>query len=118
MKHATDDLLPLSPATLHVLLALTAGDLHGYGIMLEVARQSGGKYKIGPGTLYDNIKKLLKVGLVEDAPAEAADSDAEPRRRYRLTQPGSEVLAAETERLTSVLRHARRGLRLYEESQS
>src|ERR1700733_9203382 len=92
--------LPLSPATLHVLLALTGGDLHGYGIMLEVARQSRGAYKIGPGTLYDNIKKLLRLGLVEEAPESDSSSDsaadAEPRRRYRLTQLGSSVLAAET----------------------
>ena len=121
MKTASDsastDLLPLSPATLHVLLALTGGELHGYGIMLEVARQSGGQYKIGPGTLYDNLKKLLRLGLVEEAPEpdDSADSDAEPRRRYRLTKMGHSVLAAETERLTGVLRVARRGLRLHEE---
>jgi DNA-binding PadR family transcriptional regulator len=108
--------LPLSPATLHVLLALTGGDLHGYGIMLEVARQSGGQYKMGPGTLYDNIKKLLKLGLVEEAPAD--DSEDEPRREYRLTQLGGSVLAAETERLAGVLREARRGLRLHEGRQS
>jgi DNA-binding PadR family transcriptional regulator len=118
----TDDLLPLSPATLHVLLALTGGELHGYGIMLAVARQSGGQYKIGPGTLYDNIKKLLKLGLVEESPnsnskdtSDTSDTDAEPRRRYRLTRMGHSVLAAETERLTGVLRQARRGLRLHEE---
>ena len=64
MKNQYERFLPLSPATLHVLLALTSGDLHGYGIMLEVARQSGGQYKIGPGTLYDNLKKLRSVGLV------------------------------------------------------
>jgi len=108
--------LPLSPATLHVLLALTNGDLHGYGIMLEVARQSGGQYKIGPGTLYDNLKKLLKLGLVKEAHAESSES--EPRRRYHLTQTGGSVLAAETERLAGVLREARRGLRLHEERQS
>ncbi|HEY4381736.1 MAG TPA: helix-turn-helix transcriptional regulator [Acidobacteriaceae bacterium] len=119
MKPAVHELLPLSPATLHVLLALTAGDLHGYGIMLEVARHSGGAYKIGPGTLYDNLKKLLKLGLVEEIPGSGTrDSDEEPRRRYRLTQTGGEVLAAETERLTGVLRKARRGLRLHEERQS
>jgi DNA-binding PadR family transcriptional regulator len=117
MSTDVNDLLPLSPATLHVLLALTAGELHGYGIMLEVARQSGGKYKIGPGTLYDNLKKLLKLGLVEEAPAEAS-GDEEPRRKYRLTQVGGSVLAAETERLTGVLRKARHGLRLHEERQS
>ena len=116
MKPDYADLLPLSPATLHVLLALTGGDLHGYGIMLEVARQSGGQYKIGPGTLYDNIKKLLNLGLVEEVAAD--HSEDSPRRRYRLTQMGSSVLAAETERLTGVLREARRGLRLHEERQS
>ncbi len=113
-----DQLLPLSPATLHVLLALTGGDLHGYGIMLEVARQSGGRYKIGPGTLYDNVKKLLKLGLVAEASGSEAESDAEPRRKYRLTQSGTAVLAAETERLTGLLRIARRSLRLQEERQS
>jgi len=116
MKTNTTHLLPLSPATLHVLLALTGGELHGYGILLEVARQSGGQYKIGPGTLYDNIKKLLKLGLVEESAA--ASTDGEPRRTYRLTQAGSGVLGAETERLAGVLREARRGLRLYEEGQS
>jgi len=116
MKPDYTDLLPLSPATLHVLLALTGGELHGYGIMLEVARQSGGQYKIGPGTLYDNIKKLLKLGLVEESAVES--SEGEPRRTYRLTQAGSGVLAAETERLAGVLREARRGLRLYGEGQA
>jgi DNA-binding PadR family transcriptional regulator len=114
------DQLPLSPATLHVLLALTGGELHGYGIMLEAARQSGGQYKIGPGTLYDNIKKLLKLRLVEEVsePHSKDSADAEPRRKYRLTQSGGALLAAETERLTGVLRHARRGLRMLEERQS
>jgi DNA-binding PadR family transcriptional regulator len=115
MNRRSTDLLPLSPATLHVLLALTGGDLHGYGIMLEIARQSGGQYKMGPGTLYDNIKKLLKLGLIEECPV--AGSESEPRRTYRLTQMGGSVLAAETERLTGVLREARRGLRLHEERQ-
>jgi DNA-binding PadR family transcriptional regulator len=113
MKRLPEDLLPLSPATLHVILALTSEDLHGYGIMLEVARQSGGAYKIGPGTLYDNLKKLLKLSLVEECP-EGADE----RRRYHLTDFGNAVLSAETERLSSVLREARRALRLREEKQS
>jgi DNA-binding PadR family transcriptional regulator len=116
MKPGDANLLPLSPATLHVLLAHTGGDLHGYGIMMEVARQSGGQYKIGPGTLYDNLKKLLKLGLVDESLA--ASSESEPRREYRLTQAGKSVLAAETERLTGVLRQARRGLRLFEEGQA
>ena len=116
MKPNYTNLLPLSPATLHVLLALTGGDLHGYGILLEVARQSGGQYKMGPGTLYDNVKKLLKLGLLGESRAESSES--EPRRKYHLTRMGSSVLAAETERLSGVLREARRGLRLHEERQS
>jgi DNA-binding PadR family transcriptional regulator len=112
MKPEHAKFLPLSPATLHVLLALASSDLHGYGIMLEVARQSGGQYKIGPGTLYDNLKKLLSSGLVEDSAAE--DSATPSRRTYHLTALGSSVLEAETDRLTAVLREARRCLRLNE----
>lgn len=106
------DHLPLSPATLHVLLALTAGELHGYGIMLEAARQSGGQYKIGPGTLYDNLKKLLAAGLVEESQREDPETGA--RRMFRITTLGLAVLSAETDRLTGVLRHARRSIRLAE----
>lgn len=106
------DYLPLSPATLHVLLALTGGELHGYGIMLEAARQSGGRYKIGPGTLYDNLKKLLAAGLVEESQPE--DSETGARRMFRITTLGLAVLSAETDRLTGVLRTARRSIRLAE----
>jgi DNA-binding PadR family transcriptional regulator len=105
-----EHLLPLSPATLHVLLALASEDLHGYGIMLEVVRQSAGRYKMGPGTLYDNLKKLMKLGLVEEC---AEGNRAAPSRRiYHLNEVGRSVLAAETNRLTGVLREARRCLRL------
>ena len=112
MKQPSSNFLPLSPTTLHVLLALTAGDLHGYGIMLEITRQSGGQYKVGPGTLYASIKKLLKAGLVEES-ADAGPESA-PRRKFHLTGMGTSVLAAETERLTTVLREARRCLQLKE----
>lgn len=105
--------LPLSPATLHVLLALTGGPLHGYGILLEVARQAGGQYKIGPGTLYDNLKKLMGAGLVEELQAEDPETGA--RRMFQITTLGHDVLAAEVERLSGVLRQARRSIRLAEE---
>jgi len=105
------DFLPLSPAALHILLALAGEDLHGYGIMQEVARQSEGNYKIGPGTLYDNLKKLLRQGLVEETGARAAADD--PRRRYyRLKTLGKGVLAAEVERLDGVVQEARAHLRM------
>jgi DNA-binding PadR family transcriptional regulator len=101
-----DQFLPLSPAALHILLALAANDLHGYGIMQEVARQSEGQYKLGPGTLYDNLKKLMLQGLIEETGSRSPNED--PRRRYyRLTGSGREVLTAEVRRLEGVLREAR-----------
>jgi len=102
--------LPLSPASLHILLALGAEDLHGYGIMQEVARQSEGRYKIGPGTLYDNLKKMMSQGLVEETARPSTVADAR-RRYYRLKALGRTVLAEELKRLESVLREARTNLR-------
>ena len=103
--------LPLSPAALHILLALAGEDLHGYGIMQEIARQSAGSYKMGPGTLYDNLKKLLRLGLVEEAAGRSVRDDTR-RRYYRLKAMGRGVLSAEVERLEGVLREARSHLRL------
>ena len=98
--------LPLSPAALHILLSLAAEDLHGYGIMQEVARQSENKYKLGPGTLYDNLQKMIRRQWIEELGRRPADDD--PRRRYyRLTSLGRGVLAAETARLADVVREAR-----------
>jgi DNA-binding PadR family transcriptional regulator len=104
--------LPLSPATLHILLSLAGEDRHGYGIMQEVARQSEGQYKLGPGTLYDNLQKMMDHGMVESAPPRSEDDD--PRRRYyRMTRLGKGVLSAEIVRLESVVREARLHLRLH-----
>lgn len=111
MKDETSNFLPLSPATLHILLSLAAEDLHGYGIMQEVARQSEGKYKLGPGTLYDNLQKLVQRKFVQELGRRPSDDD--PRRRYyRLTSLGRGVLAAETARLGEVVREARLRLRI------
>lgn len=102
--------LPLSPAALHILLSLASEDRHGYGIMQEVVRQSEGQYKLGPGTLYDNLQKLMDQGMVEHAPRRSAKDD--PRRRYyRLTRFGRGVLAAEIARLENVVREAKAHLR-------
>jgi DNA-binding PadR family transcriptional regulator len=106
----TTPFLPLSPATLHILLALAAEDRHGYGIMQEVARQSEGRYKLGPGTLYDNLQKLMDQGLVEDSNRRIPNDD--PRRRYyRLNSFGRRVLSDEIERLDEIVREARAHLR-------
>jgi len=106
MKDDFDQFLPLSPATLHILLALASEDRHGYGIMREVARQSEGRYKLGPGTLYDNLQKLLDQGIVEERSSRSIAND--PRRRYyRLSRFGRGLLAAEVARLEGVVREAR-----------
>lgn len=106
MRESLNSLVPLSPAILHILLALAGEDRHGYGIMQEIARQSEGKYKMGPGTLYDNLQKLLERELVAEQPRVRDDDD--PRRRYyRLTPPGRALLSTEITRLESVVREAR-----------
>ena len=111
MKDSAATFLPLSPATLHILLSLAGEDLHGYGIMLEVARQSQGKYKLGPGTLYDNLQKLIQRKFVQELGRRPGDED--PRRRYyRLTSLGRGVLAAETDRLADVVGEARLRLQI------
>src|ERR1700736_6751173 len=104
MKNDAATFLPLSPATLHILLSLAGEDLHGYGIMQEVARQSEGRYKLGPGTLYENLQRLVRKGVVEPVGEEADDSR---RRYYRLTVLGKQVIAAEISRLETVVREAR-----------
>jgi DNA-binding PadR family transcriptional regulator len=110
MKEDLTPFLPLSPATLHILLSLAGEDRHGYGIMQEVARQSEGQYKLGPGTLYDNLQKLMTHGMVEEAPRQSADDD--PRRRYyRLSKFGRRVLTAEILRLEGVVNEAKLHLR-------
>ena len=114
----TDDsnlFLPLSPATLHILLALAGENLHGYGIMQEVARQSECRYKLGPGTLYDNLQRMLDQGLVQEAARRAASrtSNDDPRRRYyRLSSLGRGVLSGEIARLEDVARDARLRLQI------
>ena len=106
MKERFDQFLPLSPAALHILLALASEDRHGYGIMREIARQSDGRYKLGPGTLYDNLQKLLDQGIVEERSLRSPGDD--PRRRYyRLSRFGRGLLATEVARLEGVVREAK-----------
>src|SRR5579883_754402 len=105
MNEDVGSFLPLSPASLHILLSLAGEERHGYGIMQEVARQSNGQYKLGPGTLYDNLQKMMQQGMVEPAPSPAENDD--PRRRYyRLTTFGRRLLSAEVVRLESVVKEA------------
>lgn len=99
------DHAPLSAVALHVLLTLAEDERHGYAIMQEVTRQSEGRYTLGPGTLYDNLDRLLGLGLVRDTPRRDA---ADPRRRYyRLTASGRRVLADEIRRWETQFRRAK-----------
>jgi DNA-binding PadR family transcriptional regulator len=99
---------PLSAATLHILLALAGGNLHGYGIIQEIARNSDGHYRLGPGTLYDNLKKLMDAKWVADAPSQKRKSTKEDDRRfYTLTKKGKDALMTEVDRLQSVISEAK-----------
>jgi DNA-binding PadR family transcriptional regulator len=100
--------LPLTPAIAHILLALADGERHGYAIMQEVERLTGGSARMGPGTLYGTINRLLAAGLVEETPGPARGAAEDERRRYyALTRLGAEVLEAETARLATLLEAAR-----------
>ncbi len=106
MKEDVSEFVPLSTATLYILLSLAGEDRHGYGIMLEVARQSEGRYKLGPGTLYDNLQKLIERQLVEPVGRRAGEEDSR-RRYYRMSPLGKAVLSAEVKRLEDVVREAK-----------
>lgn len=104
---AIDDLLPLSPAVFHILLALADQDRHGYGIMQDVEERTGATVRLGPGMLYGSIKWLLADGLIADGRRPAGERDDPRRRYYRLTGFGREVLKAEAARLEAAVRLAR-----------
>jgi DNA-binding PadR family transcriptional regulator len=97
---------PLTPAVFHVLLSLAGGERHGYGIIKEVLRHTNQRVRLGPGTLYGTLQRLMETGWVEESggPGDSAD---ERRRYYRLTRPGRQALTAEVERLDSLVRAAR-----------
>ena len=111
----TEKLLPLTPVALNILLALADEERHGYGIGVEVRERTGGKMRLGPGTLYGSLKRMVDGGLVEESEGSAEEEtddgrggyDAGRRRYYRLTGFGEQVLAAELSRLEDVVRTAR-----------
>src|SRR5437867_4122367 len=85
-----EELLPLTPAVFHVLLALSDGERHGYAIMQEVVESTGGQIRMGPGTLYGTIKRLLEARLIEESDERPdAALDDERRRYYRITTLGA-----------------------------
>jgi DNA-binding PadR family transcriptional regulator len=103
-----ESMLPLTPAVFHVLLALADGERHGYAIMREVAEHTGGRIKMGPGTLYGTIKRLIEARLIEESD-ERPDPhlDDERRRYYRLSGLGERVVRAEAQRYADMAAVAR-----------
>ena len=99
---------PLTPAMFHVLLALVDEEMHGYAILKEVERRTGGKVRLSAGTLYGIIKRLNGEGwIAESSKRPAADLDDERRRYYRLTEQGRSIAVAEARRLEELVAMAR-----------
>jgi DNA-binding PadR family transcriptional regulator len=100
---------PLPLATLHIVLALQDGEKHGYAIMGEVEEMSGGTVKMGPGTLYGSIKRMVADGLIEETAGRTDPAlDDQRRRYYRLTGLGVAVCDVEVERLQALVERANR----------
>jgi DNA-binding PadR family transcriptional regulator len=100
--------LPLTPAAFNLLLALADGDKHGYAIMQAVVQRTGGEVRLGPGTLYGLIKRMLADGWIEELDERPDPAlDDERRRYYRLTDVGQRVGMAEAERMAQLVAAAR-----------
>ena len=107
-----DRFLPLTPVVFEILLALAAGERHGYEVMQDVERRTDGRIVLHPGTLYRALGRLLDQGLIEELDERpAADRDDERRRYYRLTALGRSVAHAEVDRLAGQVAAARRAFR-------
>jgi DNA-binding PadR family transcriptional regulator len=96
----------LTPAVFHILLALAGAERHGYGILKDVLRQTDGSVRLGPGTIYGTLQRLMESGWVEESDGPAAAVD-ERRRHYLLTRPGRQALDAEVRRMEALVRTAR-----------
>ena len=108
MNTDIDTLLPLPPATFHILVALSDEDRHGYAIMQDVAARTSGAVKLSAGTLYRSVQRMLDQGLISEVSARPApEMDDERRRYYRITPFGRSVAKAEARRLAEMLKLAR-----------
>jgi DNA-binding PadR family transcriptional regulator len=97
-------LIPLTPAVFFILFALADGEKHGYAIMQQTTKLSDGQFRMGPGTLYTTIQRLLELSLIEEA-SEKSTPDSR-RRYYRLTRHGRALLDLEINRMGAVLQLA------------
>lgn len=99
--------MALTPVVLHILLALADGERHGYAIAQEVETTTGAQIRMGPGTLYGSIQRMLTANLIEETPARRRADDDERRRYYRMTASGRRALDLELQRLASIVDAAR-----------
>ena len=100
---------PLTPAVLHILLALSSEERHGYGIMKQVESESHGKVKMGPGTLYGSLGRMMESGLIRESDKKVdPEMDDERRVYYKITELGKTTLAAELERYREVVAVAKK----------
>ncbi len=111
MRYSRPDveaLLPLPAATLHILIATAQEDRHGYAIIQDIEKRTGGALRLSAGTLYRSIQRMLEQGLIrETTERPAPELDDERRRYYRITPFGAATARAEAQRMTSLLRMAR-----------
>jgi DNA-binding PadR family transcriptional regulator len=102
-------LLPMTPAVFYVLFSLADGEKHGYAIMQESSKLSNGEFRMGPGTLYTTLQRLLELKVIEEVELPAVGDQRDSRRRYyRLTGTGRALLEAELARMDTVVRLAKR----------
>ena len=102
-----EKLNPLPSAAFQIMLSLADTDLHGYEIMRRVEEQTGGRTRLGPGTLYSSIRALLDAGFIDEVTSRVEDLSDERRRYYRVTAAGRKAAREEAERLADMLRVAR-----------
>ncbi len=111
MAHSQSDisaLIPLPPATFHILMAVAQEDRHGYGIIQDVIRRTNGELRLSAGTLYRSIQRMLEQGLIDETDDRPApELDDERRRYYRISAFGAAVARAETHRMAQLVRMAR-----------
>lgn len=103
---AIDALLPLPPATLHILISLSEGERHGYAIIQDVEERTGGELRMSAGTLYRSIARMVEQGLIAEVTRRRSREDDERRRYYRITSLGTAVARAEVRRLAQMLEMA------------
>jgi DNA-binding PadR family transcriptional regulator len=104
-REEQEQLLPMTPAVFYVMLALSEGEKHGYAIMQQVETLADGKFRMGPGTLYMTLQRLLGLDVIEET---EGDAEADSRRRYyQITRAGKGLLQEEIRRMESAVRFLR-----------